>query len=252
MLSVERSFSAERLNYILNHPAVRQDVADLSEGKLDLKKSVDNDKNILVMGEHGCVMFFCVSQCIYEAHTQILPEGRGAWAFQFVQSCAEFMFTKTDAMEILTRVPHGHIAAKALALKAGLKYEFTRTDCCVFRGQKVPVDIFSGRLQDWVLIAPDYRELGDIFHHRLNALAADKGVNEAPHEDDENHNQYIGICIKMMQGGQHHKAVAFYNRWAFASRHALVEIVSENPTVIKFDIGFLKINGNRIEDMEIV
>lgn len=249
---VERSFDADRLNHILNHPLVRPDVGGVDLGNMDLSSAVFDKRNILLMGEHGCVMFLYVMDCMYEAHTQILPEGRGSWACELVKSCAEYMFTRTDALELLTRVPEGHIAAKVLAIKAGFKYEFTRHDFCKFRGKDVPVDIYSGRLQDWMPTAPNMIETGIQFHEKLHSEAERIGIGTPPHDDDENHNQYIGACIKMFMGGQLFKAMTFYNRWAAVSRHETVQVVSVNPPIIKFDIGLLKINGPNISDIEVI
>lgn len=251
-MQIERHTNADWLNTIVNDPVVRQDVADLGEGTLDLTEAVKDDKNILLSGKYGACLFFWIMSCVYEVHTQILPSGRGVWAKEFVQACGEWMFTKTDALEVITRVPHGHIGAKALTIAAGGKYEFTREDHCKFRGEHVPVDIYSCRLQDWMPKAPNMQEIGQQFHDHLHAEAKRIGVEEKPHENDENHNQYVGACIKMFQGGQKHKAVIFYNRWATASRHDTVAFIAADETpVIKFDIGYLVIKGNSISDIEV-
>lgn len=251
-MKIERHMDAKRLNEILNDPVVRPDVADLGDGVLDLTYQISDERNILLVGENGACLFLWVMSCLYEVHTQILPTGRGRWAKEFVQACGEWMFTKSDAMEIITRVPQGHVAAKTLTMLAGGKYEFTRQDFCLFRGKNCPVDIYSCRLQDWMTTAPHMQEVGEEFHKHLHAEADRLGIKERPHESDANHNQYVGACIKMFQGGQKIKAVTFYNRWAVASRHETVAFVADDETpVIKFDIGYLLIKGNSISDIEV-
>lgn len=252
MRDVERSYDAVRLNEILNDPIVRRDVADQIEGALDLADAIADTRNILLMGAHGCCLFYYVMDCLYEVHTQILSSGRGEWACDFVQDCAEWMFTHSDALELITRVPVTHLGARALTKSVGATLEFTRNDCCIFRGAHIPVEIYSLRLQDWMAKATYLAPYGECFHDHLNAEAGRIGISAPPHAEDENHNQYVGACLKMFFGGQIQKAVVFYNRWAVAARHATISLEEVNPPVIKFDIGFLKINGEEIKDIEVI
>lgn len=255
---VERSFDANRLKEIINHPGVRSDVAELSKEMPDPEEAVLNKSNFLLMGDYGCCMFFCIMNCMYEVHTQILPEGRGSWAADFVKACADYMFTKTDALEVITRVPHGHLAAKALSIHIGFKLEFTRQENCVFRESVVPVDIYSQRIQDWFPRASNMQAIGHRFHEHLHAEAIRLGIQEVPHGEDPNHNQYVGACVEMAMAGLPHKAMTFYNRWTIASRHfqngklGLIYVASEDPIVMQFDLGFMKINGSKIEDIEVM
>ena len=242
-----RERSAERINMVLNHPVVRPYVADMGEGKIDISHLVANESNVLLMGEHGGCLCFCPQPGIYEVHTQVLPSGRGAWALDFVRAGASWMFTHTDAYEIMTRVSHGHVAAKALTLAAGMKYEFTRDDGPSFKGKNPPCDIYSYRIQDWVQHASGLVEKGQYLHERIQSEAVRLGVTTELHADDENHNRYAGAALEMAMAGKLRKAVLFYNRWAFAARHPLIGLVSETPPVIRFDIGLMTIRDGEIE-----
>jgi hypothetical protein len=231
----------------LNHPLVRPWVADASEGALDLSARVADRRNILLLGEHGGVMFYPVMPGVYEAHTQVLPAGRGGWTRGLTQACAHWMFTRSPAYEIMTRVPQGHFAAKAATEATGMHLEFTRPKECRFRGQLVDVHIYSGRLQDWIGSAPGLVEIGARFHDRLNELARAAGITAPAHEPDENHNRYVGAAIEMARGGQVKKGVAFYNRWAIVARHPMVELVAIDPPTIKMDIGTLRLTGDDVD-----
>jgi len=244
---VWREHDARHINMVLNHPVVRPWVADVGEGVLDINPIVQNENNVLLMGEHGGCLFFCPQPGVYEVHTQVLPEGRGPWALDFVRGCARWMFTRTPAFEITTRVPHGHIAAKALTIAAGMRYEFTRDDGPVFRGRRVGVDIFSYRVQDWMQSADEMIAVGADLHAQMHAEAARLGITDTPHEDDENHNRYAGAALEMAMNGQIKKGVLLYNRWAFSARHALIALKSIDPPIIKFDIGYLCLKGGKIE-----
>lgn len=134
---IERQTTAARINAVLNDPGVRPWVADAAEGKLDITAAVENPNNYCLMAEHGGCMFFRLMPTIYEVHTQVLPEGRGPWAIAMIRAAIHSMFARTDAWEIMTRVPRTHIAAKAATLRVGARFEFTRDDPCLFRGELV-------------------------------------------------------------------------------------------------------------------
>jgi len=248
MIALERHIRADRINRILNHPQVRPWVADSGEGVIDITPAVSDQRNYLLMGEHGGIMFFHLMPGLYECHTQVLPEGRGRWATQLTAACANYMFTETDCVEILTRIPHGHDAPKMLAIMQGMKHEFTRPkEECLFNGKHVPVDIYSYKIQEWVGGAEEIDETGRIFHEKLNAWAKKLGVTQPAHAEDYNHNRYVGAAVEMALAGQAWKATAFYNRWALVSRHAPIQLISENPPTVRMDLGILKFIDGDIE-----
>lgn len=250
-VKIRREYDAVRLNKVLNHPDVRPWVADAGEGTLDVSLQVANRGNILLMGQHGGCLLFRVMPGMYEVHTQVLPNARGAWALAMVRAGAHWMFTHTDAFEIVTRVPRPHRAAKGLTIAAGMRLEFTREGECRFRGEIVPVDLYSFRIQDWVTKASGLEQVGRWFHERMHAEAARLNITTPPHGDDPNHFRYVGAAYEMVRHGQVAKAINFYNRWAVMARHAPVELLCASPVAIRFDIGILKlVNGGK--DIEII
>jgi len=245
--TVWREFDAVRLNAILNNPEVRPWVADAVEGVIDVSPNVASRDNVLLMGEHGGVLFFKLTNGIYEAHTQVMPEARGAWTLEMTRAAVYWMFTRTDAFEVLTRVPQGHIAAKGAAEATGLSYEFTRPMELTFRGKVRDVHIHGLTIQKWATQADGLIDRGQWFHRRLAEEAKRLGITEPPHEDDENHNRYVGAALEMAMHSQPVKAVQFYNRWATVSRHKPVQLVTFDPVVVKFDIGRLLIGSDDVE-----
>jgi hypothetical protein len=244
---IERHTDAARVNAVLNHPTVRPWVAN-GDGEIDITPQLADPRNVLLMGEHGGCMYFHILPGLYEVHTQVLYEGRGSWAQQMAQASLHWMFTRTDCCEVLTRIPRPHVAARSLALRCGMKDEFTRDDPpWPYRDQLVPVDVLSIKLQEWALKAPGLEERGAWFHDRLNAEAQRKSVGAKPHKDDPNHNRFVGACYDMAVNGQVAKAVNFYNRWAFVSRHATVSLASVSPPLIQFDIGLLDLSGGEVK-----
>ena len=63
---------------------------------------------------------------------------RGEWALACVQACLHFLFTRTEAIEIMTRCPHGNLAAKALARAIHGSFEFTNSAGWVKGGKPIP------------------------------------------------------------------------------------------------------------------
>jgi hypothetical protein len=234
---VERHLTADFLNEVANDPSVRPWVAPGRE-PLDLAFQVANPNNILLAGEHGCCLFLRTIPGIYEVHTQVRKEGRGEWTNALTAECARLMFLRTDAYEIMTRVPHGHLAAKTAAISAGMRYEFTREKECLFRGNMIDIHIYSFRIQDWLPTAPaSVYDTGRRFHDQLHAEAERLGVTDPAHADDENHNLYVGAAVELVRAGYPVKAAALYNRWAIASRHEPITLLSVSPVVAKIDHG---------------
>jgi hypothetical protein len=245
-MQIERQTTPEMMNAVLNHESVRPWVADLAEGPIDVAPVVSDRNNFALAGEHGGCLFFKMQTGLYEVHSFVLPSGRGGWFGEFSRSAVHWMFTRTDAVEILTRVPHGHIGAKAATIHAHGKYEWTRPKECRFLGRMVDVDIYSVRLADWILVADGLIERGQWFHDQINAEAKRLGIANPPHEDDENHNRMVGACVDMVFGSQFMKATCWYNRWSAASRHASVRLLSIDPFALQFDIGVITLDGGEI------
>jgi hypothetical protein len=244
---IKRDFTAERLNAVLNHPDVRPDVAEMGEGELDLTKAVENKNNVLLMGDFGGFFSVRIMPGVYEVHTQILPGGRGAWAFEAARVASHWMFTHTDAFEIVTRVPRGHMGAKALATSMGMRFEFTADTTRVFRGVPTKIDVYSYRVQDWFPLAQGFVEQGRQFHKIIGDQITKVGRTRDAHEDMPTHNHYVGGCLEMCENGQVRKGVVLYNRWAAVARHTFIELVSEEPPKIKFDVGFVTLNNGKLE-----
>lgn len=251
---VVRDTTSCRINAVVNHPEVRPWVAE-GVAPIDLSPQVANPRNILLMGEHGGVMFLHVTDGVYESHTQVLPEARGEWTRALTDACARYMFTRTDAYEITTRVPAGHIAAAAAARCTGMRHEFTRPGGMLFKGERVDAHIYSGRIQDWVARTEELEATGEWLHRRMHEEAQRIGIDVPKHEDDANHNRYVGAAVEMAFGGQYLKAILTYNRWVSLARQTRdgvlqhVSLVSRAPPVIRFDIGLMRFHADDIEVM---
>lgn len=245
---IERAFNADGFNEILNDPFVRPDVADMSEGVLDVSTIVANTNNVLLMGEHGGQLLIRLLPGVYEVHTATTKEGRGDWITAFAWQSAQYMFTRTDCYEVVTRVPHKHFGADNLVARLGMRLEFVRPKGCVWRGQRQPARIWSYRIQDWIALHPSgLCDIGKGFHDFLHSEANRLGIKDEPHPFDQDHNTYVGAVCEMIRNGQVYKGVNFYNRWALVARQPTIQLLQEkDPTIIKFDIGLLVFENGEV------
>lgn len=253
-VAVHRYFTAGRMNRILNHEAVRPWLANSGDPILDISADVADHRNILLMGRYGGTFYRPIQEGVYEVHTAVLPDGRGEWAGRMTAASLHLMFTASDAYEVVTRVPKGHIAALAAAKAVGMKHEFTARNAVRFRDRITDLHVLGIRVQDWVASAPELVERGEWLHRRMAEEAVRLGIEAQPHDDDdESHNRYAGAAIAMVFGGQPRKAVLTYNRWVSLVRHVRngvlqhVQLVSTDPTVIRFDIGLMRFHAGDIE-----
>jgi hypothetical protein len=236
MLSqLELQTDATRLNAIVNHPDVYPWVKGFADGELDISPVLQEEGTVCLLGEHGGLLFHKLQPGLYEIHTQIKREGRGPWALHCAQAALHWLFSKTDAVEVLTKCPQGNVAAKALARACHLSYEFTNRAGWILDGKVIPADIYSLKVQDWMRAAPGLSERGEWFHNKLTGEFKRLGVPDLAHEDDATHDRYVGAACEMILGGQPEKGVLFYNRWARLASYAPIEIVSIDP--VAFNIG---------------
>lgn len=230
---IKRHYDAKLLNKVVNDPTIIPWVRGNYKGEhLDLTPVVADRRNFCLLGEFGGVIFLQHQLGLYEAHTQFLPEGRGKQALAVVQEALHWMFTRTEAMEIVSKVPKGNLGARALVRSVHGRLEFRNPNGWTIRGQTVYADVFSWTLQEWLKTAPNLTEKGKWFHNKLESEFIKKGIVDPPHPDDEIHDRYVGATVEMAFGGQPHKAIMSYNRWAGMAGYAQVQIVSENPLVI--------------------
>lgn len=233
--SISRQTEAAHVNSILNHPEVLPWVSGGYKGPLDMTESLSRDGVVALYGEHGGQVYNCLMPSLWEAHSAFTPKGRGEYAIEVTRQTLHWMFTRTDACEIVTRCPEGNAPAKALAKIIGGQLQFTRKQGWVMNGKPVSADIYSLRVDDWMRTAPGLVEKGQWFHKRLEEEMAKQGITEPPHEDDETHDRYVGAACEMIFGGQPLKGVILYNRAAVMGGYHPIQIINADPLAI--DIG---------------
>jgi hypothetical protein len=250
LYQLQRATDARFVNEVVNHPTVHPWVRGAHNGVIDLHDLVLNPYNVTLTAEHGAILFQCHTPGLYEAHTQVLPAGRGKWALYFVQAALMWMFTRTDAVEIVTRVPAGNRAAAALmnyiCRLCGAEHDFRSPyGWTGSGGHQIAADVYSLPIQRWMRAAGGLAERGSWFHQRLDEEWLKIGKRrDDPHPDDTVHDRYVGAGCELMLGGQVRKALVFYNRFAVMSGYAPIELVCESPLAIDTHDAILLVRDN--------
>ena len=250
-LLVTRHFTADSLNVVANHPSVYDWVRGQHSGYLDLTSITANPNNYVLMGEYGGVVFTQHQPGLYEAHTQVLPAGRGEWTVRMVEDALHYMFTRTDAVEIVTRVPKGNFAARALVKAIHGSLEFRMEKGWVIRDEVVFADVYALRIQDWTKHAKRLVAKGQLFHERLEVEYKRLGRDEPSHPEDLVHDRYVGLAAEMLGNGQAIKGVIFYNRWASIAGYVPIRIVTEHPLVIDIQDALIMVRDDSFWVMNI-
>jgi hypothetical protein len=235
---VIRTLDGSFLTEVANHPEVRPWLG--GEGFLDLRPAIATPENIALQFVGGGFVFHRIGEGLYEAHSLFLPAHRGSEAVRCLRAALRYMFTATDCMEILSRVPDGNLAADGFARLAGGREAYRLEHDPKFLGK--PVSVRSLTLDMW-------READDACWNEGIAYGAllEAAGEEAGDEDQEN---AIGAAVLMFKAGQHGKAVWSYNRWAAMSGYHQIELACVSPLIISTGKAFIAVLDGRIEVMK--
>ena len=228
---VRRCFDAAVLNEIVNHPAVLPHVGGTGQ-ELDLGPVVQDITNIALYDDGIAGIFNCLAPGIYELHSMAVPERRGKPVMSVAAACFHIMFTRSPAIEIITRVPHGNLRALVAAKAAGFRLEFETAGGWITPEGPKPVAWYRLSLQDWASRAPGLIERGRWFHAAVDAACERAGIERDHHPDDDTHNRYAGMACEMILGGMLPKGIHFLNRYNAITRARPVQVLSHNPLVI--------------------
>lgn len=145
-MNVARSFDAKAFNRIINHPEVYPWVAMDGVGELDATKLIEDQRNYLLVDEHGGCLFIPTHDGQYEVHTQILPEGRGG-SLAIVRAAFHFMFTQTDCVAVTSYIPEGNVGAERMSRAMNFTHTGREGTWTFPGGKTVPLD--------WIILTKD-------------------------------------------------------------------------------------------------
>lgn len=217
---MRRTLDPAFLNRVANHPDVRPML--LGDGPLDLSAVISDPRNITLVTEHGGWVLHNKGAGAYEVHSMFLPEGRGRAVRTALGKALEYVFTRTDCVRLLTRLPKGNLGARAIGRMAGFRPWFSKDGD----------DYVRIEIEDWAQSSPVCRAAGEWFHDRLEAAKIAVGSTLEAHEDDPCHDHAVGASVLMCQAGNAIKGVQMYNAWAAVADYAPIALISLNPMVI--------------------
>ena len=198
------------LESVANHPRVFPSVSMHGQGRFDFDSIWPHC--IAIQFPRGGFLFHRLGTGYYEVHTLFLPKTHDVDLM--ARQALHYMFTATDAMEIVTRVPADLPHALALAKRGGFTERFRRFAAWPRDGFDVDVAYLGLTVDEWARENPDLRELGEQFHLRHD---------HKNHPEDPIHDVFVGLGLACWQANQPDKGLWLYNRWAmFAGYEPLV------------------------------
>lgn len=244
LIGVRRSFDAVDINPILNDPSVFSLIAVPGIETFNFTALVNDPNNVLLATEGGAIFFHQRAIGIYEVHTNFLPKYRGRYAIRASLAAYRWMFTRTNCMVLLTRVPAFNKAAAWFCRIVGATEIFTRHAMWPTDHGPVDVSFWSMTYDEWVRKTPSLMESGKRFHKRLDEEFARHGAVRAPHADEDCHDLYVGVCAETVYGGQPEKAVILYNAWASFAEYGTINLVARSPLILDIGDAVLQVGEN--------
>ena len=247
---LRRTFDAAEVNAILNHPTVFPSLAIPGVESFDMAPILADQRNVALMADGGAILFCWCEPGVYEVHTNFIKPERGAHGNKgpYIKNAClasyRWMFTHTDCVNLLTRIPATSRAAAIFAPLLGWVKQFERK--AIWPTKDGPVDVSFWMLcyNDWVRKTPELIASGKQFHDHLELEFARHGRTEEQHADEDCHDQHVGAAVEMIRGGQPEKAVSLYNGWAAFAGYGLIALVSHEPLVLDIGNAVLQVNGD--------
>lgn len=239
-----RTLEASHLNAVANDPAVRPWLG--GDGPLDLTALVADPVNVALTTPAGGFLGIAHGFGCYEVHSLFGREGRGRETIPAMRAALAYMFTATDAIEMVTKVPQDNKAAAGLARLGGFEVAWTRR-LPWSGGTLVDTDFLRLTLLRWALRAAVTAELGQWFHHALAHAKAQAHSDLPTHAEDPIHDAMVGAAILMVRAGNLRKAVATYNPWARFAGYTPITILREQPVVLDLGEAVVEARGETME-----
>ena len=253
---VRRSFDATDINPIINHPSVFPFVTIPGIDYIDVSPVLADERNILLMGDGGGILFIWCEPGVYEIHTNFLkPErgahGKGPYIQNFCLAAYRWMFTRTDCLILLTKIPAFNRAANIFAPLLGWVKEFDRQRVWPTKEGLCDLSYWSLPYNVWMRKTPDLMQAGRKFHERLTEEFLRHGIEEEQHPHEDCHDLYVGACAETMLSGQVEKAIALYNAWARFAGYGQIDLVSHSPMLIDIGNALLQLTGHTFKVVKV-
>lgn len=223
---IRRTLDPTLFNEVCNHPEVRPWLG--GQGAMDVSSIVTNPQNYALWAGAGGFILHAGPAASFEVHSQFTPEGR-SHSFEAMRAGMDYMFTRTNCLQITTFLPDNNSAAGGLAIKGGFRKWFRRENHICGPGWQARIDI-----DDWISRTEELEADGERFHDTITAAVKMARPELQEHPEDHIHDRYVGAAVRMCERGQCRKAEALYNRWAVNAGYTQTRIISEAPPT--FDV----------------
>lgn len=224
---MKRTMDAERLNALANHPDVRPWLLG-PDGPLDLSPFVLNPAVVCLEAEHGAFLLVPILPQVYELHTMWMKAGRGKAFFAHAAEMFRYVFTRTDALEIVTKVPDGNRAAAVASTVTGFRERFHRAG----------ISFRSLDAETWALRSEACLEEGERFHSVMEAAGA------LSHDEDSVHDHVVGAALLIAYEGNLVKGIDFFNAWSAFAGYATIDLVG--PNLIDVRDAIIEVRDGRV------
>lgn len=233
---MRRTLNPATINRAANLPDVRPWLGVPQMGDLDFAPLVGDAANVTLANDHGGFICHRIGEGLYEVHSVFAPEGRGRLRAETARGQA-FLFTATDCVRIVTKVPACNPRAAALARLSGFAEAFSRPDSWdAPDGSRCAVSFQELTLEAWVGVCPGLPEEGA-------ALAAMVGLEG----QDDFTLRTLGALALMLKSGTADKAA-----WLYGSRAAFgglppLSFLAVCPPVVALNGATLQAVSGRLE-----
>ena len=214
-----RDFDAGRLNALANHSKIRPGIGIEGMERVDLSQLAANPANYILLTDDGGLIFLQHEPGIYNVHAMFVPEARGRFALKVTKLAFWFMFTRSDMMEVLVRVPPGRLDVLGLVRSMNMRKEYES----VKYGST-----YSSRVQDWLWQAEGLMESGLAFRREFEInVEEDTPVSAS--------DRILGFALDCIRGGQSLKGVVVHNRSAvFMPGGVPLAFVNPSPLIVAY------------------
>lgn len=207
---ITRTRDAAFLNGVANHPGVRPHLG--GEGKIDLAPLIEDEANFALVTDKGGFLYVHLGGFVYEVHSMFLPDAGSA--IEAARGGLDYMFTRTECLEVMTKVPAPNLAALGLVRACGFDRRYVRRGAWS-DGQDFSV--YGLTLDRWTQGSTTALAEGRAFHDLIEAA-----LGHENHPDDEAHDHAAGAAALMFKAGKSTKAAWSYNKWALVAGYELI------------------------------
>ena len=145
---IERQITGRFVNAVINDPSVRPWICGPLEGPIDLEPLIEANKVLALFGIYGGFLFYHIRDGVYDAHSAVLPQGRGRWALKAARAALDWVFDH-GATEVMMCVPQGNEAVRGLVRLLKAKKRGVIEDGWWLANRLVPIDVYSVLKDDW-------------------------------------------------------------------------------------------------------